>query len=79
MSKVELVRLHRKTTTLIPGDVGQSIKGQLMRWSHIGAHCLVQVRAALLNRELDELAQRRPTWIGKRRVSWTSQQSSHPF
>jgi hypothetical protein len=27
-------------------------KGQQMRWSRLGARCVVQVRAALLNQEL---------------------------
>ena len=54
-------------------------KGQHMRWSRNGAHCLVQVRAAVLNQEFDELAQRHVPSIGERRVSWPWQQTSHPF
>lgn len=54
-------------------------KDQHMRWSRNGAHCLVQVRAALLNQEFDQLAQRHAPLIGKRRVSWPWQQRSHPF
>ena len=54
-------------------------KRQHMRWSRNGAHCLVQVRAALLNQEFDKLAQRHAPLIGRRRVSWPWQQASHPF
>jgi hypothetical protein len=54
-------------------------KGQQMRWSRAGAHGLVQVRAALLNRELDDLAERNSPWIGKHRVSWSWPRPPHPF
>jgi hypothetical protein len=40
---------------------------------------LLQVRAALLNRELDARARRRYPWIGSRRISWPWQTPSHPF
>jgi hypothetical protein len=54
-------------------------KGQQMRWSRLGAHCLVQVRAALLNQELDEIAHCQFPWLGEQRISWPWQQTSHPF
>lgn len=45
-------------------------KGQQMRWSRVGAHSVVQLRVALLNREFHELAQRQFPCIGLQRVSW---------
>ena len=54
-------------------------KGQQMRWSRLGAHCLVQVRAALLNQELDEIAHCQFPWLGEQRISWPWQQTSHSF
>ncbi|MFJ4291114.1 ISKra4 family transposase [Cupriavidus sp. NPDC089707] len=54
-------------------------KSQHMRWSRTGANSLVQVRVALLNQELHELAQRDFPWIGQRRVSWPWQKPSRPF
>lgn len=53
-------------------------KGQHMRWTRIGAHCLVKVRAALLNLELGELANRACPWLRERRISWPIP-TSHPF
>jgi len=55
------------------------VQGQQMRWSRLGAHCLVQVRAALLNQELDEIAHCQFPWLGEQRISWPWQQTSHPF
>ncbi|MDR6859956.1 hypothetical protein J2W96_006296 [Variovorax guangxiensis] len=54
-------------------------KGQHMRWSRAGAHRVVQVRVALLNKELDELARRQFPWIGQRRISWPWQRPSRAF
>jgi hypothetical protein len=65
------------TINLIAGR--RMSKGQQIRWSRLVTHCIVQVRTALLNQELDELAQRQFPWIGERRVSWPWQQTSHPF
>lgn len=45
-------------------------KGQHMRWTRIGANCLVKVRATLLNLELGELANRAYPWLRERRISW---------
>lgn len=54
-------------------------KSQHMRWSRAGVHSVAQLRVALLNHELDELAQRQCPWIGERRVSWPWQQTSRAF
>jgi hypothetical protein len=50
--------------------VGRMCKSQHRRWSRAGANSVAQLRVALLNNELDELARRRFLWIGQRRVSW---------
>jgi hypothetical protein len=50
-----------------------------MRWSRPGAHCVLQVRVALLNQELDDVAQRLFPWIGQRRISWPWQRTSQAF
>ena len=54
-------------------------KDQQMRWSREGAHCLLQVRAAVLNGELDARARRWHQWVGTRRISWPWMMPSHPF
>ena len=54
-------------------------KSQHMRWSRLGAHAVIQVRVALLNSELETLAQERYPWIGERRVSWPWQLTSRGF
>jgi len=54
-------------------------KSQHMRWSRPGAHSVVQLRVALLNREFHELAQRQFPWIGQRRVTWPWEQTSRGF
>ncbi|MBC7501154.1 MAG: hypothetical protein H7315_11750 [Herminiimonas sp.] len=55
-------------------------KDQQMRWTPIGAHCVAQIRVALLNKEFHEYAQQQVPWIGRRRVSWPwQQQTSQAF
>lgn len=55
-------------------------KDPQMRWSREGAHGLLQVRAAVLNGELDSRARRRHPWVGTRRISWPWMvSSSRPF
>ncbi len=54
-------------------------KSQHMRWSRVGAHSVVQLRVALLNKEFHELAQRQFPWIVQRRVTWLWQKTSQGF
>ncbi|MBN3831916.1 hypothetical protein [Burkholderia sp. Ac-20344] len=54
-------------------------KSQHMCWSRPGAHSVVQLRVALLNREFHELAQRLFPWIGQRRITWPWEQTSRGF
>ncbi|MGI9024631.1 MAG: ISKra4 family transposase [Burkholderiaceae bacterium] len=54
-------------------------KEQQMRWTREGAHALLQVRAALLNGELEARVRRWYPWVGGRRISWPWQMPSHPF
>jgi len=74
----------RISTSFVESTINRLIgrrmcRGQQMRWSKRGAHCLLQVRAALLNKELNARMQRWYPWIGTRRVSWPWQTASQPF
>jgi hypothetical protein len=75
---------RRISTSFVESSINRIVgrrmcKSQHMRWSRAGAHSVVQVRVALLNQELHELAQRQFPWIGKRRVSWSWQRTSQGF
>ena len=74
----------RISTSFVESTINRLIgrrmcKGQQMRWSRDGAHGLLQVRASLLNHELDDRMHRWYPWIGGRRISWPSMSTSHPF
>jgi hypothetical protein len=75
---------RRISTSFVESSINRIVgrrmcKSQHMRWSRAGAHSVVQVRVALLNQELHELAQRQFPWIGQRRVSWSWQRTSQAF
>ena len=54
-------------------------KGQQMRWSRQGAHCLIQVWVALINQELDAMTNSQFPWVQWHRITWPWQRASHPF